>query len=370
MCKNSIAKHITFFLTKVKKTINFSPSSAIFLILFAFPASTNYRLRTYEFGAGGEDNASSTNYRANVLAGEVGDNQLSGTTYNLGPGLNFAQQADVPTAPTFTNSSNYYDKLHFIVNPSDNPTDATFAIAISDDSFSTTNYIQDDNTVGSTLGAEDYQTYAAWGGVSGQLVIGLDPNTNYEIKVKAMHGDFTETGYGPTDSAATIGPTIGFDLDISSSDTETSAPYIISMGELSTTGVNDSSEYIWIDFETNANSGGSVFIKGENAGLAGNNATNTIASVTGDLSSLSEGTGIQNSSVTQSNGGPLSVNSPYNGGGENVGIVDTTYREILTSANPIVGGRASFTNKVKINSIVPAAPDYTETMTIVAAGSF
>ena len=181
-----------------------------FIALLVLPSSTNYKLRDYGFGAGSQGMPSSTNYEMQGVVGEVGGNELSGTNYNLGPGFIFTQQANVPDLPTFENTANYYNKLVFTVDPSDNPSDSKFAIAISDDDFVTTNYIQDDNTVGSSLGIEDYQTYANWGGAGGEFVIGLASDTTYKIKVKALSGAFTETGFGPIAQATTVSPNISF----------------------------------------------------------------------------------------------------------------------------------------------------------------
>ncbi|QQS20969.1 MAG: hypothetical protein IPL87_00205 [Candidatus Moraniibacteriota bacterium] len=46
--------------------------AASFAFFFVFPASTNYELRNFGFGAGGEENAGSTNYSMNAMTGEEG----------------------------------------------------------------------------------------------------------------------------------------------------------------------------------------------------------------------------------------------------------------------------------------------------------
>jgi len=186
-------------------------SAFFFLMLFAFPASTNYKLRDFGFGGGGEDELTSPNYKLEGILGEPSGEAI-GTNFNLGGGLFSTQQASVPPAPTFENNSNFYNKLHFVIDPTGNPSDAEFAIAISDDDFVTTNFVQSDNTVGGTLGSEDFQTYANWGGASGEFVIGLAQDTTFKIKVKARHGEFSETDFGPESSAATVTPSISFSI--------------------------------------------------------------------------------------------------------------------------------------------------------------
>lgn len=347
--------------------------SAYFMgfFLFAFPASTTYRLEGYGFGGGGEENMTSTNYAADAITGEVSEDQFSGAGYNLGAGLAFEIMANVPPAPTFTNPSNYYNKLQLVLDTGNNPTDTKFAIAISTDNFTTTNYVQSDNTVGATLGIEDYQTYAAWGGAIGFDVIGLAANTTYKVKVKSFQGKFSESGYGPIAIATTVSPQLSFDIDIgTTSGVNNDPPYSIAFGDLPAGSVVGSTNKVWVDFETNGTTGGRVYVSSTNAGLYSSTVNYTISAVTGDLSSLQSGFGAQGSTATQSSGGPLSIVSPYNVSSDNVGITNTTIREIFSSSNPIVGGRGSFLLKAKSANTTPAAGDYIETLTVVASGSF
>lgn len=344
---------------------SFFPRAGL-LLFFALPASTNYQLQDFGYGGGGTAGSASSNYSIEGIAGEQSDDQLSGTTYDLGPGLEFTNQADVPSAPTFTNPSNYYNKLKIVLNPGSNPSDTKFAIAISADNFaSDTRYVQSDDTVGSALGSEDYQTYANWGGASGELIIGLLANTTYTVKVKAMQGAFTETGYGPTASAATISPTLTFDIDVAATDTDNSVT-TLDIGSLLAGTVVDSAEKVWVDFVTNGESGGRVYVYGSNAGLSSTRAAYTISAVTGNLTALTEGFGAQGSTAT--NG--LSEATLYDQTGNTVGTVDTSIREIFTASAPTTSGRGSFLLKAKSSAVTPAASDYTETLTVIASASF
>lgn len=348
-----------------RKTVFFS-----FAFLFVFPASTNYRLDGYGFGGGGEENMTSTNYSIDGITGEQSEEQLQGTAYDLGAGLVFTQQANVPPAPTFTNPSNYYNKLHVVLATGSNPTDTKFAIAISDDNWVTTKYIQNDNTVGATLGSEDRQSYSAWGGGSGFDVIGLAAGTAYKVKVKAMQGKFTETGYGPEASAATVNPQLSFDIDVAATDTDTNPPFAVAFGSLVANTVTDSPEKIWVDFSTNGASGGRVYVSGSNGGLSSARAAALIATTTGDLSAIASGYGAQGQSVTEGSGGPFSIVAPYDGVASTVGTVDTAIREVFSTTAPIVSGRASFLLKAKSSAVTPAAGDYADTLTVIASASF
>lgn len=343
---------------------------ASFVFLFVFPASTNYQLKDFSFGGGGEENMTSGSYAMDGISGEQSTTPASSANYVVTSGLLPTQQANVPPAPAFTNPSNYYNKLKIVLDTGGNPTDTKFAIAISTDNFTTTNYIQSDNTVGATLGSEDYQTYTTWGGGSGFLVIGLAPSTTYKIKAKAMQGKFTETGYGPIATVATVSPTLSFDIDVASTDTNTDPPFTISFSSLTAGTVFDSPDKIWVDFETNGESGGRVYIYGQNAGLLSSEKSTTITSASGDLASMGSGFGAQGSTVAQGSGGPLVIASPYNGSSQVVGIIDTSIRDIFTTTAPIVAGRASLTLKAKSNAVTPASTDYTEQITMIASGSF
>jgi hypothetical protein len=343
----------------------------MFFFLLALPASTNYQLRDFNYGGGGLGNGTSSNYSVMGTAGEQNAGKLDGATYDLGPGLVFTNQANVPPAPTFTNPANYYNKLKLTLAVGGNPSDTKFAIAISADNFATdTRYVQSDNTVGGTLGLEDYQTYAAWGGASGFNVIGLVPSTTYTVKVKAWQGKFTETGYGPTASAATVSSQLSFDIDVAAIDTNTDPPFATNFGSLPAGTVTDSPQKIWVDFTTNGESGGKVYVVASNAGLQSSAAGHTISSVSGNLTALDEGFGAQGSSATQSSGGPFTITTAYDLTSNNVGITDTTIRDIFTSAAPVTAGRGAFLLKAKSSSVTPAASDYVETLTVVASASF
>lgn len=337
----------------------------------ASPASTNYELKDYTFGGGGTQDSDSTNYSIFGVAGETELGQPVSTNYKAGAGLIYTLLSDVPPAPTFTNPANYYNKLKLVINEGGNPSDAKYAITISTDNFAAdTRYVQNDNTVGATLGLEDWQTYASWGGASGINIIGLLDGTTYYVKVAAKQGNFTETGFGPVASVATVNPNITFDIDVSATDSDTEPPFAIAFSDLLAGSVVDSPQKIWVDLATNGESGGKVYVYAQNGGLLSAAKSYTITSTTGDLSSLSQGFGAQGSTATQTTGGPLSIESPYNGSSQNVGITNGAIRPIFTSANPISGGRGSFILKAKSSSVTPVASDYGETFTVIASAAY
>lgn len=351
----------------------FSKKNPLILASFLFlalPASTNYQMRDFGFGSGGTGNATSTNFSINGILGEQSANKLTGATFNLGSGLSYTNQANVPPAPTVVNSTNWYNKLRVTLATGGNPDDTKFAIAISPDGFSTTQYVQSDQTIGPTLGLEDYQTYSAWGGGSGALVIGLLPNTTYSVKAKALQGKFTETGFGPTASAATVGARLTFDIDVSATDTDTAPPFTTDLGSLTPGSVSTTTNKVWVDFDTNAESGGRVYVVASNTGLRSQKNNYTISAVTANLTSQSEGFGVQGSTATEGSGGPFTLDAFYNLSSENVGIADTSVRSLFQASAPVTSGRGSFVLKAKPSAVTPAASDYQEILTLIASAHF
>lgn len=222
----------------------------------AGPTSSTYELKEYSFGSGGTEGATSTTFTLFGIAGEVESGNLSGGTYQTFPGLVFTMQANVPPAPTFTNSGSNYDRLQLTLNTGGNPTDSQFAVAISPDNFTTTYYVKSDNTIGTTLVSSDWRTYTSFGSGSGVAVTGLAGTTTYSVKVKARQGNFTESGWGPVSTAATVNPSLTFGIDANSltfanlnsgnSYTDTAASTVL------TTSTNAYNGYIVYAHETGA----------------------------------------------------------------------------------------------------------------------
>lgn len=336
------------------------------------PTSGNYKLLDYGFGGGGTATSSSSNYSLFGTLGQVDQGSPSSSNYFIGAGLEYVLQASVSAAPTFTNPSNWYNKLKLVINRGGaDPSDYQYAIRIASGSGSF-QYVQNDNTVGNSLGLEDWQTYTQWGGASGTTIIGLYPGTTYTVQIASKQGQFfTQFLWSPTAIASTSNSTLSFDIDIAPIDQSTSPPYILTLGNLTPGAVTTASDKVWISLSTNATNGGLIYILGTNTGLLSNSASYTISAVSNDLSSVSEGYGAQNNSVSQTSGGPMEAITPYDGTGNNVGILDTAKRTIYdSSAAPVVNGRVSFTIKARASNTTPSANDYADTLTVLTTGSF
>ena len=336
------------------------------------PASGNYKLMDFGFGAGGTATSSSSNYSLFGTVGQVDQGSPSSNNYFIGAGLEYTIQASVSSAPTFTNPSNWYNKLKIVINRGgSDPTDTQYAIRIASGSGQF-QYVQNDNTVGAVLGLEDWQTYNTWGASSGSNIIGLYPGTTYTVQISSKQGQFyTQFMWSPAAVAATSNPSLSFDIDVAPTDLPTSPPYTLNIGQLSPGSVTTASDKVWISIATNATNGGLIYIRGTNTGLLSSLVSYTISAVSNDLSVVSEGYGVQNNSVAQSSGGPMQPIFPYNGISNNVGILDTAKRAIYDSSGaPVAGGRVSFIVKAKASNTTPSANDYADTLTVLATGSF
>lgn len=166
-------------------------------------SGNNYSIENPNFDAGGME-STSTNYGIKSSIGDVGDASSSSANYQAQPGFISPVFPGVPAQPSLTNTGGtLYNSLDFIVATANNPSDVEYAIAISPDSFTTTYFIQADNTLGNTVAWKDY---ISWGSGAGGRVTGLSANTTYQIKVKARYQMHTETAYSLTASASTVGP--------------------------------------------------------------------------------------------------------------------------------------------------------------------
>jgi hypothetical protein len=125
-----------------------------------------------------------------------------------------------------------------------------------------------------------------------------------------------------------------------------------------------------VGLDSNANAGGTVYVKSANAGLLSLLAGTTIASASTDLSSAGSGYGAQVTTAGQTSGGPFSSVSPFNVSGTNVGGLTTAYQPIVGSTAPLVGGSATVRLKAKASTVTPSASDYADTVTFVIAMQF
>lgn len=334
-------------------------------LALAQPHTSNYSLQSYGFGSGGTGNSGTSNYSLEGITGELSGQTATTTNYSLKPGFIETQQANVPNV-TLSNPSNYYDKLKFVIDQQNNPSDALYALQVcigSNFPCGTPYYVKSDNTISTTLALTDYQTYTAWGGASGTNIIGLSGSTTYYIRAKATQGKYTESAYGPSSSAATVGQQITFCLytNANCGAGGHGENFNLLTGSIATSPTN-----IGVDFSTNADSGGSVYIYSLSGALTSTHApSNPITSATADLSSASRGYGAQVISAPS-----LTISPPFNGSANLVGALSTTVQTILSASAPVSSTGSQIQLQVKADNLTPAATDYSDTLVVVAAASF
>ena len=340
--------------------------SASLSFLGVLPSTTNYNLQSYGFGSGGTANSGTTNYSLEGISGEISGQTTTTTNYNIKPGFIETEQANVPKV-TLTNPSSYYDKLKFVIDQQSNPADAKFALQVcvgadwTPTCGGTTMYVKSDNTLGSTLNLTDYQTYSAWGGSGGANIVGLSASTTYYIRAKATQGQFTESAYGPSSNAATVGQQISFCLYTNANCGAGGHSESLNLlaGSVTTSG------NIGVDFSTNADSGGSVYIYSNGALTSASRPGTPINSATADLSSSAKGYGAQVANAVS-----ITINSPFNGGANNVGVLSTTVQTILSSTTPVTSNGNQIQLQAKPDNLTKAATDYSDVVTVVAAAAF
>lgn len=147
------------------------------------------------------------------------------------------------------------------------------------------------------------------------------------------------------------------------------------LGVLSTSSVSSSPTPRTATVNTNAKNGWSVWAKDSSTGLNSATTSTTIASTTpGTNSTLVAGTTGYNTGVTSSQAGgagTITVATPFVGTGAGQGGgLDTSLRTLASSNGTADTAVLTITNNVAIAPTVPAASDYTDTLTIIGAGLF
>ncbi|MBN1916028.1 fibronectin type III domain-containing protein [Candidatus Dojkabacteria bacterium] len=354
--------------------------------------------------------SSSTNYYFYSALGEISDPKLMSSSYSIGAGTPSTYIANVPLITCFetnTDSANsqcntsypnqngtkgeageggFYDRAKIVIDTQNNPTDALYGIQISTDNFTTIQYIDGvTRQAGTAKSIANFLTKDQWESFpwDSANIIGLSPNTEYQVRLTALHGDLTESPPSPSVNATTQIPSIAFDIDISG-DTwpnpdESAAPYSIALGTLTPGEVITAPNRIYLDLGSNIISGISTYISDLNDGLLSNSASNTIPSpsvgnpTTVDLSTVSEGFGIKISNINSTTPSSLVRNSNYYNASiqDQVGRLRSTGTDtILTTSSGIYAGRAQIEVKATASFATPPADDYSDNLVFTVISNF
>lgn len=181
---------------------------------------------------------------------------------------------------------------------------------------------------------------------------------------------------------ASVDPSLTFDIDTSVADGETSAPYTVALGTITTTngkvsGSTDSVNMIVLEADTNAAGGVVVTVQNTNGtnGLAStsvpadniNSATATQANGTENYGLCVYTAGLTGFARAGSyNSGTCATNSETN----EVKALSTTAANMVSTTGPVAGAHAEVAVNAAISGTTVAHSDYADTLTFIATATF
>lgn len=378
--------------------------------------SPTYQLIDPSINTGGNALQSTASFKLFETIGDVDAAKFDSATYSLGGGLN---NTIVMTAPQITAAQpgggdpgticggvgnigdpayGCYDKLKVTLASDGNPTDALYAIEIteaSDTNWTNKKYINFATQIrDATLGTNTLSTLATINALT-YTVGSLNANTSYKFRSFAIQiansavfpsggTYFDQSPYSATSTVSTKLPGIGLDIDIASnSTTPSSAPYVVTLGALSSSVVTTSSsaEGIWVKISTNANSGLTLSVNDVGNGLTEgakiigsadssfNNTADLSTSIVGFGKVLRTGGNITNQGVGPA-GISQTISSNYNNFGTDiVGKLSTGIVTLASTNKPNTLIVSGYDLKARITSTTPSG-SYSDTITYTLAGSF
>lgn len=180
---------------------------------------------------------------------------------------------------------------------------------------------------------------------------------------------------------AVVGSSITFDIDTSVTDSETSAPYTVPLGTVTTadtriSGNTDSVNMIILEGDTSGAGGMVVTVRNANGanGLVSTSVpTDNINNAAATMANGTENYGICVATAALSGfskAGSYSTGTCALNGLNDVKGLTTTDANILSVATPFTGGHAEVVVSAAISTATPAHNDYTDTLTFIATGTF
>lgn len=148
-----------------------------------------------------------------------------------------------------------------------------------------------------------------------------------------------------------------------------------SLGTLSASAVSTSTG-VTATMSTNGNYGWFLWALDSQAGLRSTSQSKTIASVATGSNQTMNGVAIGTEkyalavSAVSGTGALINANYAYNAGTTGGGLSTTTYNQIANGTAAVSGATATIKTLADISATTPAATDYSDTITLVGAGSF
>ncbi len=178
---------------------------------------------------------------------------------------------------------------------------------------------------------------------------------------------------------ATVPPTFNFVL---SGNTDSFTANLSTSSVVSTTGRNvtitTNAASGWIAWVKNLNASSGAATKGALLSASASNFTipttnaNALGSASHTLTTNTQDYGLGVTINTDAaGGGTVSVDAAYDGTSTKAGVLDpTNFRPIATANGTANGDIITLTERATIDGAVPAATDYTDTLTVIGAGNF
>jgi hypothetical protein len=178
---------------------------------------------------------------------------------------------------------------------------------------------------------------------------------------------------------ATVPPTFNFVL---SSNTDTFTTNLSTSSVVSTTGrtvtITSNAASGWIAWVKNLNGSSGAATKGALKSATASNFTipttnsNALGSASHTLTNNTQDYGLGVTITTDAaGGGTVALDAAYDGTSSKAGVLDPTNFRPIASANGTANGDViTLTERATIDGAVPAATDYTDTITVIGAGSF
>lgn len=297
-----------------------------------------------------------------------------------------------------------YDKAKIEIGPQDNPYDTLYLIRLVEQTDNTIYYLKSDHTLGLDFDASNFMTRcelegkddnnpdcddpdsSGWNAsLQSMNIYNLQPNTEYQASALALNGDLTDTGFSESIEAETTSPALIFDINIADdagANTQTAAPYDVSMGDISFKFPVVANDLIWLNLGTNLGEGIGIYIKGSTNGLYSSSKDALIPSESEDLaldSNQNGGFGIKtyNYSPSQLSLGPLLKSSTYDTAGVNeVGQVTTSNSLLFYTSKTestfgaINNGKGALQLQARAAYNTPISGDYEIYLTTIIVGNY
>ncbi len=201
------------------------------------------------------------------------------------------------------------------------------------------------------------------------ITVGSDSNT---IALRTISNDQIVV-------TASVPPTFNFVL---SSNTDTFSTNLSTSSVVSTAGrtvtITTNAASGWIAWVKNLNGSSGAATKGALLSASASNFTipttnaNALGSASHTLTTNTQDYGLGVTITTDaSGGGTVSLDAAYDGTSTKAGVLDpNNFRPIASANGTSTGDVITLTERATIDGAVPAATDYTDTLTVIGAGNF